>query len=135
GGIETPYKNEDRILIPSPKVTTYDLKPEMSALEVTDQLIKAIKSKQYDVIICNFANPDMLGHTGNLPSTIKAIETIDACLKKIITALQSVGGEAIITADHGNAEIMFDHCTHQAHTAHTTELVPFVYVGRPATIA
>lgn len=135
GGIEQPYPGEDRILIPSPAVTTYDLQPEMSAPEVTEELVKAIKSERYDVIICNFANPDMLGHTGNLPATIKAIETIDSCLEKIITALQSVGGEAIITADHGNAEIMFDHCTHQAHTAHTTELVPFIYVGRPATIA
>ncbi len=135
GGIEQPYPGEDRILIPSPPVTTYDLQPEMSAPEVTHQLVKAIESKAYDVIICNFANPDMLGHTGNLPATIKAIETIDTCLEKIIAALQSVGGEAIITADHGNAEIMFDHCTQQAHTAHTTELIPLIYVGRPATIA
>lgn len=135
GGIEQPYPGEDRILIPSPAVATYDLQPEMSAPEVTDRLVKAIKSEDYDVIICNFANPDMLGHTGNLPATIKAIETIDTCLEKIITALQSVGGEAIITADHGNAEIMFDHCTHQAHTAHTNELVPLIYVGRHATIA
>jgi 2,3-bisphosphoglycerate-independent phosphoglycerate mutase len=135
GGIEQPYPGEDRILIPSPAVTTYDLQPEMSAPEVTEELVKAIRNEQYDAIICNFANPDMLGHTGNLPATIKAIETIDTCLEKIITALQYVGGEAIITADHGNAEIMFDHCTHQAHTAHTTELVPFIYVGRPATIA
>lgn len=135
GGVEKPYPGEDRILIPSPNVATYDLQPEMSAPEVTDQLVNAIHSATYDVIICNFANPDMLGHTGNLPATIKAIETIDTCLEKIITALQAVGGEAIITADHGNAEIMFDHRTHQAHTAHTHELVPFIYVGRAASIA
>lgn len=133
GGIESPFPGEDRILIPSPKVATYDLQPEMSAPEVTDQLITAIKSQKYDVIICNFANPDMLGHTGNLPATIQAIEVIDACLGKIITALQAVGGEALITADHGNAEIMFDDQTQQPHTAHTTELVPLIYVGRKAT--
>lgn len=133
GGIESPFPGEDRILIPSPKVATYDLQPEMSAFEVTDQLVAAIKSEKYDVIICNFANPDMLGHTGNLPATIQAIEVIDTCLGKIIAALKSVEGEALITADHGNAEIMFDHNTHQPHTAHTTELVPLLYIGRKAT--
>lgn len=132
GGIEKAYPGEDRILIPSPKVATYDLQPEMSAVEVTNKLVEEIKNQRYDVIICNFANPDMLGHTGNLPATIKAIETIDACLEKITTALLSVGGEAIITADHGNAEIMFDDHTHQPHTAHTQELVPLIYLGRPA---
>ncbi|MBV8803006.1 MAG: 2,3-bisphosphoglycerate-independent phosphoglycerate mutase [Gammaproteobacteria bacterium] len=134
GGIEQPYPLEDRILIPSPKVSTYDLQPEMSALEVTEQLVAAIESKTYDVIICNFANPDMVGHTGNLPATILAIETIDKCLGKIISTLKSVGGEAIITADHGNAELMFNEKTQQPHTAHTHELVPFIYVGRNATI-
>lgn len=134
GGIETPYPGEDRILIPSPKVATYDLQPEMSAPELTDRLITEIKSQRYDVIICNFANPDMLGHTGNMPATTKAIETIDACLAKIIPALQAVGGEALITADHGNAEMMFDHGTRQPHTAHTCEKVPFIYVGRDAHI-
>lgn len=134
GGIEKPYPGEDRILIPSPKVATYDLQPEMSAPEVTDKLVSEIKSQKYDIIICNFANPDMLGHTGNLTAAIKAIEVIDTCLGKIIAALQEVGGEAIITADHGNAEIMFDDHTNQPHTAHTLELVPFVYVGRKAEI-
>lgn len=134
GGIEKPYPLEDRILVPSPRVATYDLQPEMSAPEVTEQLVNVIKNKQYDVIICNFANPDMLGHTGNLPATIKAIEVIDTCLGKIITALKSVGGEAIITADHGNAELMFNETTHQPHTAHTHELVPLVYFGRKAIV-
>lgn len=135
GGREQPYAGEDRILIPSPKVATYDLQPEMSAFEVTEQLVQAIKCEKYDVIICNFANPDMLGHTGNLAAAIKAIEVIDDCLEKIITALQAVGGEAIITADHGNAEIMFDHNHQQPHTAHTHELVPFLYIGRNACAA
>lgn len=134
GGIEDPYPGEDRILIPSPKVATYDLKPEMSAYEVTDKLVTAIENQHYDVIICNFANPDMVGHTGNLPAAIQAIETIDACLGKIIPALQKVGGEALITADHGNAEMMFDKKTGQPHTAHTHELVPLVYVGRKAEV-
>jgi 2,3-bisphosphoglycerate-independent phosphoglycerate mutase len=134
GGIETPFPGEDRILIPSPKVATYDLKPEMSAPELTARLVEAIKSQRYDVIICNFANPDMVGHTGNLAAAIEAIEAIDCGLAKIIPALQEVGGEAIITADHGNAEMMFDECTGQAHTAHTHELVPFIYVGREAKI-
>ncbi|HSW69334.1 MAG TPA: 2,3-bisphosphoglycerate-independent phosphoglycerate mutase [Gammaproteobacteria bacterium] len=135
GGIEHPYPGEDRILIPSPHVLTYDLKPEMSAYEVTDALIKAIESQKYDVIICNFANPDMVGHTGNLPAAIQAIETIDTCLGKIIPALKKAGGEALITADHGNAEMMFDDKTGQPHTAHTHEWVPLVYVGsRPAKV-
>lgn len=134
GGIESPYPGEERILIPSPKIATYDLQPEMSALPLTERLINEIKSQQYDVIICNFANPDMVGHTGNFAATVKAIETIDYCLGKIISALKEVGGEALITADHGNAELMFNHNNNQPHTAHTSELVPFLYVGRPAII-
>lgn len=134
GGEEEPFPYEDRVLIPSPKVATYDLKPEMSAFEVTDRLIAEIKSQKYDVIICNFANPDMVGHTGNFAAAVKAIETIDNCLSQIIPALQQIGGEALITADHGNAEKMFDEQTGQAHTAHTHELVPFIYVGREAKI-
>ncbi len=134
GGVEAPYPGEDRLLIPSPKVATYDLKPEMSAYEVTDALVKAIANEKYDVIICNFANPDMVGHTGNLPAAIKAIETIDDCLSRIIPALQKVGGEALITADHGNAELMFDETTQQPHTAHTHEQVPLIYVGRKAVV-
>jgi 2,3-bisphosphoglycerate-independent phosphoglycerate mutase len=132
GGIEKPYPGEDRILVPSPKVATYDLQPEMSAPELTDKLVAAIKSNQYDVIICNFANADMVGHTGNFPATVQAIEAIDECLGKIISALKAVGGEALITADHGNAELMFDKNTGQPHTAHTSELVPLIYIGRAA---
>jgi 2,3-bisphosphoglycerate-independent phosphoglycerate mutase len=132
GGTEKPYPGEDRILIPSPKVATYDLKPEMSAPELTDKLIENIKSGIYNVIICNFANPDMVGHTGNFDATVKAIEVIDDCLGKITKALLECGGEALITADHGNAEMMFDEATGQPHTAHTQELVPLIYIGRAA---
>lgn len=134
GGVEQPFPNEDRILVPSPKVATYDLQPEMNAPLLTDKLVEAIKSEQYDLIICNFANPDMVGHTGNLPATIHAIETIDKCLGRIEEALKQTGGEMIITADHGNAEMMFDETTQQPHTAHTSYLVPFIYVGRKAEI-
>lgn len=134
GGREEAFAGEDRVLIPSPKVATYDLKPEMSAVELTDQLITAIKSKKYTAIICNYANADMVGHSGNFAAAVKAIETLDNCLKRVITALQEAGGEAVITADHGNAECMFDNNTNQPHTAHTNFLVPFVYIGRPATI-
>lgn len=134
GGVEKAFPGEDRILIPSPKVATYDLKPEMSAHEVTDALVKEIQKNSYDIIICNFANPDMVGHTGNLPAAIEAIETIDTCIGRILKALSDVGGEAIFTADHGNAEMMFDDTTRQPHTAHTNELVPFVYFGRDAKI-
>lgn len=134
GGIEKPFPGEDRLLIPSPKVATYDLHPQMSAPELTDRLIEAIESDQYDVIISNFANPDMVGHTGNFDATVTAIETVDTCLGRIITALKAVGGEAIITADHGNAEQMFDYATNQPHTAHTSDPIPFIYVGRSAKI-
>ena len=132
GGIEQAYVNEQRILIPSPKVATYDLKPEMSANEVTDVLVAHINAKTEDVIICNFANPDMVGHTGDFDATIKAIETIDHCLERIVNALKNVGGELLITADHGNAECMFNDKTQQPHTAHTSDPVPLVYVGRNA---
>jgi len=135
GGVETKNPQETRLLIPSPKVATYDLMPQMSALELTQNLLEAIKDRKYDVIICNFANPDMVGHTGNFVATKKAITCIDQCLDKIITTVQKQGGEAIITADHGNAECMYDEKTKQAHTAHTTEPVPFIYVGRPAKIS
>jgi 2,3-bisphosphoglycerate-independent phosphoglycerate mutase len=134
GGREQAFQHEDRILVPSPKVATYDLQPEMSAIEVTDKLVEAIHSKKYGMIICNFANPDMIGHTGNFDATVTAVEIIDQCLGRIITALKETGGEAIITADHGNAECMFDEQSKQPHTAHTHELVPFVYIGRNATI-
>lgn len=132
GGDETAFPGEDRILIPSPDVATYDLKPEMSAAEVTDKLCEAIRSGKYDAIICNYANSDMVGHTGKFDATIKAIETLDQCLKQVLEALKETGGEALITADHGNAERMRDPDSGQAHTAHTHNVVPIVYVGRPA---
>ena len=135
GGREEIFDGEDRILVPSPKVATYDLKPEMSAEEVTDRLVAAIESRKYAAIICNYANSDMVGHTGNIEAAKKAIEAIDACLGRAIPAQRAVGGEVLITADHGNAEQMFDPATHQAHTAHTLGRVPFVYVGRPARMA
>lgn len=134
GGKEKPYPGEERILIPSPKVATYDLKPAMSAFELTERLLTAIKQQQYDVIICNFANADMVGHSGNFAATVQAIETLDICLGKIINALQACGGEALITADHGNAEMMFDEKTNQPHTAHTAEQVPLIYIGRRAQV-
>ncbi|GBG15433.1 2,3-bisphosphoglycerate-independent phosphoglycerate mutase [Novimethylophilus kurashikiensis] len=135
GGEERVYDGEDRILVPSPKVATYDLKPEMSAFEVTDKLVEAILSRKYDVIICNYANADMVGHTGILPAAILAIEAVDTCVGRAVEAMQSIGGETLITADHGNAEAMHDHANHQPHTQHTTNLVPFLYVGRPAHLA
>ncbi len=134
GGHDAAYQGEDCILIPSPKVGTYDHCPEMSANQITDELVKVILSQRYDVIICNFANADMLGHTGDFSATVKAIETLDHCLMHITEALKEVQGEALITADHGNAEYMFDESTGQPHTAHTLSLVPFIYLGRPATI-
>lgn len=133
GGLEQAFPGEDRLLIPSPKVATYDLKPEMSAKELTDRLVEAIRAKHYDVIICNYANPDMVGHSGDFKATVKAIEVIDACLQRVTEALKAVGGEALITSDHGNAELMFDKTTQQAHTAHTHEKVPALYFGREAT--
>lgn len=129
GGHEQPFENEDRILIPSPKVTTYDLKPEMSAYELTQVLCEQIESGKYDVIICNYANPDMVGHTGLLSATIKAIETIDKCLGKVEASIIKTAGHLFITADHGNAECMYDEQTHQPHTAHTNSTVPLVYVN------
>ena len=136
GGVETPYEGEDRILVPSPTdVATYNLKPEMSAPEVADKVVEAINSGSYDVIICNFANADMVGHTGDFAATVKAIEALDGCLQRILDALLKAGGEMLITADHGNAEQMFDSTTAQAHTAHTTNPVPFIYVGRKARLA
>jgi 2,3-bisphosphoglycerate-independent phosphoglycerate mutase len=135
GGVEQAYPGEDRILVPSPKVATYDLKPEMSAPEVTDKLVAAIESRKYDAIVCNYANGDMVGHTGNYEAAVKAVETLDACIGRVVAAARSVGGEVLITADHGNAEMMHDPATGQAHTAHTLNRVPFVYVGRPATVA
>ena len=129
GGEETVYKNEERILIPSPKVATYDLQPEMSAVEVTDKLVAAIKSQQFDAIICNFANCDQVGHTGVFEAAVQAVESVDTCLQRVIEAIQKVDGQALITADHGNVEEMFDESTNQPMTQHTTLPVPLVYVG------
>jgi len=136
GGVETPFEFEDRLLIPSPTdVATYNLKPEMNAPRLADEVTKAIRGGHYDVIICNFANPDMVGHTGDFEATVKAIEAVDQCLARLLEAVLAVGGEMLITADHGNAEQMFDFETGQPHTAHTTNPVPFIYVGRDATLA
>jgi len=132
GGTEQPYAGEDRILVPSPKVATYDLQPEMSAPEVTDKLEEAIRSGQYQAIICNYANCDMVGHTGILEAAVKAIETLDGYVGRVVNAMLECGGEVLITADHGNAEQMIDHTTHQPHTAHTLNRVPFLYIGRKA---
>ena len=129
GGEEKQYIGEDRILVPSPKVETYDLKPEMSAIEVTDKVIEAINSKKYDCIILNYANPDMVGHTGNLSATIKAIETIDKCVGKVVQTVKNNNGVLLITADHGNAEQMLDYKTGEPYTAHTVNPVPLILVG------
>ena len=130
GGIEEEYKNEQRILVQSQNVATYDLKPEMSAYEITDKLQEAILSESYDLIVCNYANGDMVGHTGNLEAAIKAIEVLDKCIHEIYKAIKKIGGQMIITADHGNAEVMMDTKNQQKHTQHTVNKVPFVYVGR-----
>ena len=129
GGEEKQYKGEDRILVPSPKVETYDLKPEMSAYEVTDKVLEAINSEKYNCIILNYANPDMVGHTGSLEAAIKAIETIDECVGKVASAVKEKQGVLLITADHGNAEQMIDYTTGEPHTAHTTNPVPLILVG------
>ena len=130
GGEEKQYPGENRILVASPKVETYDLKPEMSALEVTDKVVDAINSKKYDCIILNYANPDMVGHTGSLEAAIKAIETIDGCVERVVEAIKANDGVMLITADHGNAEQMIDYKTGEPHTAHTTNPVPLILVGK-----
>jgi len=129
GGIERPFYGEDRVLIPSPDVATYDLKPEMSAFELTDELAENIESQKYDLIICNFANTDMVGHSGKLDATIKAVEAVDTCLGIVYQALRSIDGEMLITADHGNAEQMVNPKTGEVHTAHTSNPVPLVFVS------
>lgn len=129
GGEEKQYKGEDRILVPSPKVETYDLKPEMSAYEVTDKVIEAIKQDKYDTIILNYANTDMVGHTGSLEAAIKAVEVIDECVGKVVKLVEEKNGVLLITADHGNAEQMIDYKTGDPHTAHTTNPVPLILVG------
>jgi 2,3-bisphosphoglycerate-independent phosphoglycerate mutase len=134
GGEETVFPGEDRILVPSPHVETYDMQPEMSAFEVTEKLEEAILSRKYNAIICNYANGDMVGHTGSLKAAITAVETLDTCIGRVVNTMQSIGGEVIITADHGNAETMFDAENNQPHTQHTTNLVPLIYIGRQATL-
>jgi len=129
GGREETFPGETRILIPSPEVKTYDLKPEMSAHEVTDALVEAIASQEYDFIVVNFANGDMVGHTGNFAAAVRAVETLDECLGRIVSALAVHGGEGLLTADHGNCEQMRDYENQQPHTQHTTERVPLVYLG------
>jgi 2,3-bisphosphoglycerate-independent phosphoglycerate mutase len=134
GGEERQYPGEERILVPSPKVATYDMKPEMSAFEVTDKLVAAIESRAFDFILVNYANGDMVGHTGNLAAAIKAIEAVDKCLGRLEVALTKVGGAMFITADHGNAELMRDYQHNQPHTAHTLNLVPAILVNGPSVV-
>ncbi|ECT1020753.1 2,3-bisphosphoglycerate-independent phosphoglycerate mutase [Salmonella enterica] len=129
GGVEEPFAGEERILINSPKVATYDLQPEMSSAELTEKLVAAIESGKYDTIICNYPNGDMVGHTGVMEAAIKAVEALDNCIEQVTKAVESVGGQLLITADHGNAEQMRDPATGQAHTAHTNLPVPLIYVG------
>ncbi|WP_269530827.1 2,3-bisphosphoglycerate-independent phosphoglycerate mutase [Chitinimonas sp. BJYL2] len=135
GGEEKEFPGEDRILVASPKVATYDLQPEMSANEVADKIIEAIGTGKYAAILCNFANGDMVGHTGNFDAAVKAIEALDACVGRCVDAMLAAGGEVLITADHGNCEMMWDKGSGQPHTQHTTDLVPFLYIGRKATLA
>lgn len=130
GGVEKPYDGEDRALINSPKVATYDLKPEMSAYEVTDEVVKRIDGGEYDVIILNFANCDMVGHTGVFDAAVKAVEAVDECLGRVIDAIERQGGVALVTADHGNADQMIDYETGEPFTAHTTNVVPLILIGR-----
>lgn len=129
GGIEKPFKNEDRVLIPSPKVATYNLQPEMSAEELKDEILKRLDMDKYDLIVLNFANPDMVGHTGSIPATIKAVETVDKCLGEIVDKLLEKGGKALVTADHGNAERLRDEVDGSVITAHTNNKVPLIFVG------
>jgi 2,3-bisphosphoglycerate-independent phosphoglycerate mutase len=132
GGIEPPYKGEERLLVPSQKVATYDLAPEMSAAGVTDVLCKAIAETQHDFILCNYANGDMVGHSGVLPAAVKAVETVDTCLAQVLAAADKAGATLLVTADHGNCELMIDPETGGPHTAHTTNPVPFLMVGENA---
>jgi 2,3-bisphosphoglycerate-independent phosphoglycerate mutase len=134
GGEERVFEGEERILVPSPKVPTYDLKPEMSAPEVTDKLVEAIGSGKFDLIVVNYANSDMVGHTGNEAAAVKAIEAVDACLGRLMEATKKAGGVLLITADHGNAEQMFDEKSHQKHTQHTLNRVPALLFNAPASI-
>lgn len=132
-GMENPYKNEDRIIIDSPKVATYNLQPEMSAKKITEKVIEKIKSQKYNLIVLNYANPDMVGHTGDFKATVEAIETVDECVKKLLSEMKKINGITIITADHGNAEKMIDELGNPC-TSHTTNQVPFALVGHPCTL-
>jgi 2,3-bisphosphoglycerate-independent phosphoglycerate mutase len=134
GGRETVFPGEERILVPSPKVATYDLQPEMSAPEVTDKVVAAIRSGRFDVIVLNYANTDMVGHTGKLDAAMKAVETVDACLGRLTEAVETAGGTLVVTADHGNAEMMRDPATGGPYTAHTLNPVPFIIVNPPGAI-
>lgn len=129
GGSEDAFPNEDRLLIPSPKIATYDLQPEMSAPQLTKALITAIEAETYDLIICNYANADMVGHSGNFAATVKAVQCLDGCLSEVWQAVKLLGGQVVITADHGNAELMYNKTSGQAHTAHTNQPVPLLYLG------
>ncbi|MCB0196317.1 MAG: 2,3-bisphosphoglycerate-independent phosphoglycerate mutase, partial [Anaerolineae bacterium] len=129
GGREEPFDNEVRELVPSPKVPTYDLQPEMSAFGIKDVVVKAVNSGEYDFVLVNFANPDMVGHTGFLDKAITAVETVDECVRQVVEATVKMGGIALVTADHGNSDQMLDYSTGKPHTAHTTNLVPFIYVA------
>ncbi len=132
GGVEKPNIGEDRFLIPSPKVATYDLQPEMSAYKVKDKLIEVIKKGEHDVIIINFANPDMVGHTGIMEAVVKAIETVDECVGEVVSAIKEIGGVMFLCADHGNAEELIDPKTGSVWTAHTTNPVPFILINGPS---
>src|SRR4051794_8915415 len=134
GGRETVFPGEERILVPSPKVATYDLQPEMSAPEVTDKVVEAIRSGRFDVVVLNYANTDMVGHSGLLDATVKAVETVDSCLGRLAEAVEAIGGTLVITADHGNAEMMRDPETGEPHTAHTLNPVPFIVVNPPGAV-
>ncbi|MGB9154310.1 MAG: 2,3-bisphosphoglycerate-independent phosphoglycerate mutase [Alphaproteobacteria bacterium] len=134
GGREEPFAGEERIMVPSPKVATYDLQPEMSARTLTDKVVAAIESDKFDLIVLNYANPDMVGHTGMLDAAIKAVEAIDICLGRLFSAVEKRSGIVLLTADHGNCEKMYDETTHGPHTAHTLERVPVLLVGAPKDI-
>jgi 2,3-bisphosphoglycerate-independent phosphoglycerate mutase len=134
GGRETVFPGEERILVPSPKVATYDLQPEMSAPEVTDKVVEAIRSGRFDVVVLNYANADMVGHSGLLEAAVKAVEIVDSCLGRLAEAVEAIGGTLVITADHGNAEMMRDPQTGEPHTAHTLNPVPFIVVNPPGAV-
>ena len=133
GGREDPYAGEERIMVPSPKVATYDMKPEMSAIEVTDKVVDAVNKGSFDLIVLNYANPDMVGHTGDIDAAIKAVETIDKCIERLFAAVEKAGGLVLLTADHGNCETMHDKTTSGPHTAHTLVQVPVVLINGPAS--